>query len=332
MGLYRLRGHKDQITGLEFLDPSMHLDSETDEITIANSSDGWLLSVGKDTYIKLWELSSQHCVETHVAHMGECWAMGLSPDQLGCITAGNDGELKVWTIDSKALASKTSDEVVRVVDKGLLYRQSKERPSSITFHPTTPYFACNGSDKSVEVFRMRTEAEVQKAISRRRKRKREKEKDTAQDEATTDLKQADVTDLFVAHTIIRTPGRARSICWGHVSGIRVSKALQILVSCTNNCLEVYNIPAAQTKEKKKKDKEVKEIDISDYTRLYSIDMPGHRTDIRSIALSSDDRMLATAANGSLKIWNVKTSTCIRTFECGYALCCAFLPGDKIVSI
>jgi U3 small nucleolar RNA-associated protein 12 len=43
-------------------------------------------------------------------------------------------------------------------------------------------------------------------------------------------------------------------------------------------------------------------------------------------------MLASASSGSLKIWNVKTGTCLRTLECGYALCCAFLPGDRIVVV
>lgn len=34
--------------------------------------------------------------------------------------------------------------------------------------------------------------------------------------------------------------------------------------------------------------------------------------------------------GSLKIWNMKTTACIRTLECGYAICSTFLPGDRQV--
>src|ERR1700677_1526334 len=34
--------------------------------------------------------------------------------------------------------------------------------------------------------------------------------------------------------------------------------------------------------------------------------------------------------GSLKIWNVKTIACIRTLDCGYAICSTFLPGDRQV--
>lgn len=44
-----------------------------------------------------------------------------------------------------------------------------------------------------------------------------------------------------------------------------------------------------------------------------------------------DLMLMMAILGLLKIWNVKTRSCIRSIECGYALCCAFLPGNRHVS-
>jgi len=34
-------------------------------------------------------------------------------------------------------------------------------------------------------------------------------------------------------------------------------------------------------------------------RLYSLDLPGHRTDVRTLSLSSDDTLLASASNGTL---------------------------------
>ena len=35
--------------------------------------------------------------------------------------------------------------------------------------------------------------------------------------------------------------------------------------------------------------------------------------------------------GQLKLWNLKTGICIRTMDCGYAICSVFLPGDRHVS-
>ena len=38
------------------------------------------------------------------------------------------------------------------------------------------------------------------------------------------------------------------------------------------------------------------------------------------------------AAGQLKLWNLKTGVCIRTMECGYAICSVFLPGDRHVVV
>ena len=35
-------------------------------------------------------------------------------------------------------------------------------------------------------------------------------------------------------------------------------------------------------------------------------------------------------SGTLKLWNVKTTACIRTMDCGYAICSTFLPEDRHV--
>jgi U3 small nucleolar RNA-associated protein 12 len=335
VGLYKLRGHKDQITGLEFLEPTAPTTEDGEEMALdqEGSGDGFLLTTGKDSLIKIWDLTTQHCIETHVAQSnGECWALGVSPDGSGCITAGNDGELKVWAIDSAGLYDLT-----RKVDKpadrqylggqGVLHRQGKDKALEVSFHPKQDYFMVHGSEKAVELWRIRTPEEVKKSLARKAKRRREKlaasgKVDDRPEDKAEDISSADISEVFVPYVIVRTGGKVRSAEW---AGGKASKALELLVSTTNNQLEVYKVP---TKEKSKSKTE----EMPDYTRTLAVDQPGHRADIRSLALSSDDKMLASASNGSLKIWNVKTRSCIRTFECGYALCCAFLPGDKIVVV
>jgi U3 small nucleolar RNA-associated protein 12 len=316
VGLYRLRGHKDQITGLVFLRSS---EEEADTMRDATDGDGWILSTGKDTLIKLWDLSTQHCVETHVAHHGECWTMALMPDERGCITAGHDGEMKVWSIDMENLGSRANNDTDCIVDRGTLYRQIRDRAVAVKFHPNGGFFAVHGTDKNVEIWRIRREEEVQKALKRKRKRKEQKG-EKVEDEG---IVSAGVGDIFVSYVVVRTGGKVKSVDWAVKPRSKSSDPEQLLVSCTNNSLEFYDI---------EKQKEKKKTEVPEYNILYSVELPGHRTDIRSLSLSTDDRMLASASNGSLKIWNVRTGTCIRTFECGYALCCSFLPGDKIVRL
>ncbi|KAJ5465452.1 hypothetical protein N7530_009239 [Penicillium desertorum] len=327
-GLFRLRGHTDQITSLHFLFPSPEL------LTASGLSEhsGFLLTTGKDALIKVWDLASQHCIETHVAQSnGECWSLGLSPDQGGCITAGNDGELRVWSIDEAAMMEISREKVGAdgrriLTERGTFYRHGKDRTIGIRFHPRADYVGFHGSDKSVEVWRIRSQSEVQKSMARKKKRRKEKEARTEENgpeqdnDKPEDVSAAPVSEVFVQHVIVRTGGKVRSFDWM----TNKSSGLNLLAATTNNQLEAYNVVPANKKNADSED--------PDYTRSLAVDIPGHRTDIRSIALSSDDRMLASASNGTLKIWNVRTESCLRTLECGYSLCSAFLPGDKIVVV
>ncbi|KAI9720461.1 MAG: hypothetical protein M1812_002967 [Candelaria pacifica] len=327
--LFTLRGHKDQITALHFLQPSSEQPVEeaghevngngmvTNGLSDVESGEGFLLTTSKDALIKIWDIASQHCIETHVAQTnGECWAMGVSPDGSGCITAGNDGELKIWAIDPAGLrrvASRIEETIGKnhLTERGVMYRQGKDRTLSIMFHPKADYVAIHGSEKAVELWRIRSPVEVQKSLARKRKRRREKAVSTDQKEQDEDNKMVDneeinqeissaeISDVFVSYVIVRTGGKVRSIDW---AGGRASKALQLLTATTNNQLEVYSIP---TREKGKK---TKSDEPPDYNRTFAVEMPGHRTDIRAIALSSDDRMLASTSSGSLKIWNVVVGT------------------------
>ena len=349
-GLFKLRGHKGQITGLHFLDVPRNSPGTSavvngngariDDSEKRNGDPGsYLLSTARDALIKMWDVDSQHCVETHVAQSnGDCWSMGVSSDSSGAITAGNDGELKVWSIDLAGLneildgrSEHPSRSYIR--ERGTLYRQGKDHTIGVSFHPKSTYIAAYGSEKSIELWRVRNELEVQKALMRKRKRRREKllasdagkgnKYANDEDEPAEDVASASVNDIIVSYVIVRTGGKVRSACWAKPGS---NKALQLLVAETNNQLELWSIPI------KLKEKSLRSAEPPEYIRPFSVELPGHRTDVRALALSSDDRMLASAGNGALKIWNVRTQNCIRTLDCAYALCAAFLPGDKIVVV
>ena len=348
VGLFKLRGHKDQITSLSFLRNPVEQHGEEDvpfngngpgtlATQLPDESGGFLLSTSKDALLKLWDLSTQYCIETHVAQSnGECWALGLSPDQSGCITAGNDGELRAWTIDRATLLQtvrETSHKSPRTVlkDRGSFYRHGKDRTTGVSFHPRKDYIAVHGSEKAIELWRISSDSEIQKSLSRKRKRKRAKaaeamdeDKENApangEDENVVDISSALISEIFIPSLVVRTGGKVRSMDW---AGGKSGKSVSLLAATSNNQVELYNVSIADKKK-------LKSDEPPDYNRSFSVDMPGHRLDIRCLALSSDDRMLASASNGSLKIWNARTQNCIRTLDCGYALCAAFLPGDKIV--
>src|SRR5271156_2134303 len=98
----------------------------------------------------------------------------------------------------------------------------------------------------------------------------------------------------------------------------------MLVSLESNAILLYNVPQITVKSKSAAEPEA--------TVAASVLLPGHRSEIRSLAVSSDDEMLLSAGPGGAKVWNIRTGNVIRSWDCGFALCSAFLPGDKIVVI
>jgi U3 small nucleolar RNA-associated protein 12 len=96
------------------------------------------------------------------------------------------------------------------------------------------------------------------------------------------------------------------------------------VSLDSNSVLLYSIPLQLSRAKSSPEPEA--------TLTSSILLPGHRSEIRTLAVSSDDEMLLSAGQGGAKVWNVRTGSVIRSWDCGFALCSAFLPGDKIVAL
>ncbi|KAG2118849.1 WD-repeat-containing protein [Suillus discolor] len=327
-GLYRLRGHRNQITTIKFLsEPEL-------PSTSTGSRSHMLLTTSKDTFMKLWDTSTQHCVQTIVAHRSEVSSLDIDPEKNFIFTGSSEGEVKAWKIDheslSQGLVENEAGEVAKMIHPVTsLPLSSRHRVSQILFHPSQPYLAVQSHDRSIEIFRIRTEEEIRKKQARRKKRAKEKGKSKQKgkdiDDAVEDAMDVDqeinVIDLFTPYLVVRASAKVRSFDFG--SKEAVSKpGVQLFVALSSNALEVYNIPPP-TKSKE---------ETPEATRMFSVDLPGHRTDVRTLCLSADDQILASASNGSLKLWNLKTTACIRTIDCGYAICSTFLPGDRHVAI
>lgn len=64
---------------------------------------GYLVTVAKDTFLKVWDLSTQHCVQTVVAHRSDVWAMDVDVEQGLVFTGSGEGEVKAWKVDHEAI-------------------------------------------------------------------------------------------------------------------------------------------------------------------------------------------------------------------------------------
>lgn len=352
VGLYRLRSHRDQIVGLQLIRGKSKVivpkedssDGEEEEVETDADEEMWLLSTSKDGTLKLWDLETQHCVETRIAHStNDSWALGYSSSLGVAVTGSGSKELAFWKVDMSPSAPMGE----RLLKQGSLNKQSGDRAHTIKFfngsssEEEPSYMAVASADRNIEIFRIKSAEDIKKSVSRKLKRRREKGLDVDSADSEYKLSETDVTEKYISYTLIRTPSKTRSFDFAFEEAaleqyeqystrdIRPPpNTLFLVVSLANNAVETYSVQAPMSKHATVK----KSAGPAEYARVYNVDRAGHRADVRALSLSSDDRMIASASNGQLKVWNVKTQQCIRTFECGYALCCSFLPGDGLIVV
>lgn len=331
-GLYRLKGHKDQVTALRFL-----------------FKDGLdhLISSSKDTLIKIWDLKIQHCVETIMAHRGEVWALELFNNQDSFLSGAADGEVVMWSLNLDYLknniedTSKNADDVQALGERraasqiGIVDRLGKERIITIKMSPYGDHFGVQGTDRSVELFHILSAQEMKKKMSRKQKRLREKarkkqanemendEDQTIEDDGENlndlmDIDNSNVVPLTTAEkipriAIVRCSARVRSFDFSSSKKIK-SGLLGIMCTLNNNSIEQYLIDPSN---------------IEEPTRLLStLEVQGHRSDVRAVALSSTDELVVTGSNELVKVWNTTSGKCLKTFDSGSVLTIDFLPGNN----
>ncbi|GJP76662.1 hypothetical protein CLOP_g7111 [Closterium sp. NIES-67] len=320
VGLVRLRGHRDQVTDLTFLEGSL----------VQHQS--LLISCSKDAQIKVWDLALHHCIQTIAEPRGELWTLAVHPSLPRLVAAGTEPEVLVFQIRA---------ERGRVVGVG----QGAERALSVRFDGPGKVLACQSAGKAIELFRVRTPGEAIRQAKRRRRRQVEKGKGKGgtgeggvEEEAEGGGEGvgeggeggerrdggAEVTvegaDEFASMFTIRLKHRVRAIAFapkaagaggaGGRGGGKGGAEPSLALALHNNSVEIHTIHADSS------------------TRAASLQSAGHRSDVRSLALSSDGSLLLSVSKGSAKVWNPVTGACLSSFDSGYGLCCLFAPGDR----
>jgi len=60
--------------------------------------------------LKVWDLSTQHCVQTTIAHRSEVWSLDINPEKTLIFTGSSEGEMKVWKMDPEALSEGLKED------------------------------------------------------------------------------------------------------------------------------------------------------------------------------------------------------------------------------
>ncbi|CAN4121479.1 unnamed protein product [Withania somnifera] len=331
-GLFRLRGHRDQVTDLVFLDSGRKL-----------------ITASKDKFLRVWDLDTQHCMQIISGHHTEIWSIDVDPEERYLVTGSADLELRFYTIKhdlagGQLIANKSETDVNKdlptIANKcetdlnkdlptenkwevlksfGEIQRQSKDRVATVRFNKSGNVLACQVAGKIVEVFRVLDESESKRKAKRRISRKKEKKAAKEGLEATEvgetyigseggSNPVVTVPDIFKLHQTLRAGKKISSISFSPVTS--KSSLATLALSLNNNLLEFHAIESSST------------------TKLSAIELQGHRSDVRSVTLSSDNTLLMSTSHNAIKIWNPTTGSCLRTIDSGYGLCGLFVPGNK----
>uniref|UniRef100_A0A0E0CVA4 Small-subunit processome Utp12 domain-containing protein n=1 Tax=Oryza meridionalis TaxID=40149 RepID=A0A0E0CVA4_9ORYZ len=303
-GLYRLRGHRDQVTGLVFLDAGKKL-----------------VSCSKDKLIRVWDLDTQHCLQIVGGHRSEIWSIDVDPSERFLVSGSADQELRVFTVRKSAEEGEDWSKWDMLKLFGEIPRQSKERVATVKFNKNGNLVACQVAGKTVDIYRVLDETEAARKAKRRMHRKKEKalaKSMAAEGNGTVidplsaqDLQNPTpvVTDIFKLLHVLRVNKKMCSVAFSPNNPPKGCLAT-LSLSLNNNMLETYSV------------------DNENVSKMYSIEMHGHRSDIRSLALNSEDNLLMSTSHNAVKIWNPSTGDCLRTIDSDYGLCSAFVPGNR----
>lgn len=344
----KLRGHKDAVTDLTFLN--------------ANNRK-FLISVSKDTLMKVWCMETQSCVQTIVGHRCEIWSVSLvgslwsttenstSESTLTVVTGGSDDVLRGYSVITHASTSSTNTEedTKQMSDSSDIEEMilkyignvstlcGQEKIVRLCMNPSGSLLAAQSSGKIVEMFAIRDYSEVKKKMKRRLKRSRDKlSKSSTEDgfydnpTAETQVESIQLSDILESFTVLRClhPVRGFDFCPTNqtVSAGRDAGNDTAMVSLIRNILEVYSIPSPISRISEN------DTDHADRQPVKTslIDLHGHRSDVRCVALSGDGRTVATCSSDGLKLWSMTTLTCLRSCDCGYGVTLNFAPGSRYV--
>lgn len=328
-GLYRLRGHKDIITEALFLQ---------DKNLLVTSS--------KDSFVKWWDLDTQHCFKTMVGHRSEVWGMVLLNQENRLLTGSADSELRAWDIhylqeekaegEPKVKRGKTlldgdddDEEKEEGVDEspeerilsykkaGSILREARDRVVSLTTDTRAKVVACHGNNSVLELFTVLSEEEVKKKMMKKlkkAKKKAAKAQEDAGEEAAEPVVERMLKDEIIRLTNIKASAKIRwADCLSCTGG-----ELKVALLLQNNTIETYSL---KTSDK-----------TPTANKTARVTLGGHRTDVRTLAFSSDNLAILSASGDTVKVWNRSTLQVIRTMACDYALCSLFVPGDRQIIV
>mmetsp|Transcript_10062 Transcript_10062/g.42315 ORF Transcript_10062/g.42315 Transcript_10062/m.42315 type:complete len:919 (-) Transcript_10062:22-2778(-) len=304
--------------------------AHSNEITALRVIAGHIITASKDGLLKIYEISTQSCVQTVVGHPGEVWSMDVGNDLL--VTGSIDQDIRVWK-----LVDATDRNGIKLTPLGSFEREGSSRCICLRFNKAGTMLLGHGTEKSIQLFHVRNETDAKKHRRRRRARREAKSASNDQEDQPAGDLELEAVDFFHHARSVKTDYKVRS-----ASFLENQQNLRIMVrysdfdsSVARKRAHLRNHSVYRQVHMHHNLLEVLEIGLGHGGTLKSVmlvDKPGDRGDIRSLTMTSDDSALLSLSSAkTLKVWNPVTGVCLRTIETvGYGLCCKLIAAEKFV--
>ncbi|EEH55715.1 uncharacterized protein MICPUCDRAFT_18664 [Micromonas pusilla CCMP1545] len=343
-GLCRLRGHKGQVTDACFVDGDNNADTRG-----ASASGRRLVTCSKDATVRVWDLDTQHCAQTVSALGAEAWSLDVDARGARLAVGTSDDRLHLFAVaggkstptpkgsDSDEntdlqIASSIEDASRTLTPMGHLPRADKSRASLVRFDDDGELLGVQTVGRAVEMYRVRNDAEMAKRRKRKAKRKREKGRDGGGGDDDANENENVAADELELAAVVRTKAKTRGFAFAPRSrrgrpGVRAVVAVLL----DNNAVEEWELEAAD--DAAANDAATASASkFAEPTRSRALEAAGHRSDIRAVALSSDDATLVSCSAKGAKVWDPSRGACLRSVDGGYGLCVAFAPAGRHVVV
>ena len=341
-GLCRLRGHRGAVTDLAFVEERPPGPGGRPAEPLRPPE--LLVSCSKDGIVRVWSLEAQRCVQVLPvgveAGVSEVWSLDVDPFGRRLVLGASDHFLRLYAVDAAGAPGDAATESPAVegggeggggsarvlAALGKVARKTQGRTARLRWSPDGSALAVAGTGRQLELWRPTRQEEALRRQRRRRKRRREKERGRGEGEGAeegaegADAEAApEAGDELTGAGLLHCKGKVRGFCFlseglrppaGRGAGPAVAR---LAVGLGNNSFEVHDVGEEGA------------------AKVHTVDREGHRTDVRALALASDDSVMVTCSHEEVKVWSPSPSgapRCLRSVESGYGLSAAFLPGDR----
>uniref|UniRef100_A0A673KQQ7 WD repeat-containing protein 3-like n=1 Tax=Sinocyclocheilus rhinocerous TaxID=307959 RepID=A0A673KQQ7_9TELE len=263
-----------------------------------------LITSSKDSFVKWWDLDTQHCFKTMVGHRTEVWGMVLLNQESRLITGSADSELRAWDIQYIEEGKEVGEPQEKKV-RTLL----EDDEEGLDEEPEERILSCK---KAGSVLREARDRVVSLVTDAKAKVLACHGLDATL-EVFTVLSEEEVQKKM-DRKLKKAKKKTKSESISMDCLLVPNGEMKVALLLQNNTVETYTL---KTSEKNPTG-----------TKTSRLTLGGHRTDVRTLAFSSDNIAILSASGETVKVWNRSTLQVIRTMGCEYALCSLFVPGDR----